>query len=493
MRPKTTIIGAGPGGLTAGILLQKRGFDVTIYEKDSKPGGRNQAIELGDYRFDTGPTFLMMKYFLDEIFNETGRNINDYLEFYDLEPLYTLIFKDKTMVHHKDRTKMKAEIESHFPGESVGYDRLMEYEQERYRRLYPCLKKDYSYPQRMVEPDILYAMPYLQLHKTMHQALGSYFQSEDLKIAFTFQAKYLGMSPWSCPALFTMVPYIEHEYGIYHVKGGLNKISEAMAKVLEEEGGKIVYNTEVKELITNFGEVLGVVLDNCEKVYSQDVIINSDFAYSFSNLYKESKKWSPSKLKGKDYSCSTFMIYLGLDKLYDLPHHSIYFADDYKANIDDISIYRRVGEDFSIYVQNASITDPTLAPEGHSTIYILVPITNLKSGINWEKFGPEYRDKVINMLKEKAGLTDIEEHIKEEKVITPKDWLTDYNVFMGATFNLGHGVSQMLYFRPHNKFSELENCYLVGGGTHPGSGLPTIYESGRISAKMLCKKHKVRY
>ncbi len=493
MRPKITIIGAGPGGLTAGILLQNRGFDVTIYEKDSQPGGRNQAIQLGEYTFDTGPTFLMMKFFLDEIFKESGRDINDYLEFYDLEPLYTLVFKDKTMVHYKDKIKMKAEIEKYFPGESDGYDSLMEYEEERYRRLYPCLKKDYSYPQRMVEPDILYAFPYLQLHKTMHQALGSYFQSEDLKIAFTFQAKYLGMSPWSCPALFTMVPYIEHEYGIYHVKGGLNKISQAMAKVFVEDGGTIIYNTPVKKLITNFGEVLGVMLDNCEKVYSEDVIINSDFAYSLSNLYKDSRKWSPQKLKSKDYSCSTFMMYLGLDKKYDLPHHSIYFADDYKNNIDDISIYRRIGRDFSIYVQNASVTDPTLAPEGHSSLYILVPITNLKSGINWKEFTPQFKDMVMDVLKEKVGLSDIEEHIKQEKVISPQDWNDDYNVYLGATFNLGHGVNQMLYFRPHNRFEELENCFLVGGGTHPGSGLPTIYESGRISAKMICKKHGIKY
>ena len=493
MRPKVTIIGAGPGGLTTGILLQKRGFDVTIYEKDDKPGGRNQAIHLGDYTFDTGPTFLMMKYFLDEIFKETGRDINDYLKFYDLEPLYTLKFKNKQMVHYKNVSKMKAEIERFAPGESSGYDNLMEYEKERYRRLYPCLKKDYSYLHRMVEPDILYAFPYLQLNKTMHQALGNYFQSEDLKLAFTFQAKYLGMSPWSCPALFTMVPYIEHEFGVYHVEGGLNKISEVMANIFEEDGGVIVYKTPVKELITNFGEVLGVVLENMEKVYSDNVVVNSDFAYSFSNLYKDSKHWSPSKLKGKDYSCSTFMLYLGLDKLYDLPHHTIYFADNYKANMDDINIYGRISDDFSVYVQNASITDPTLAPKGHSTLYVLVPVANLKSGVDWKKLAPEFRNKVISVLKTKAGLTDIEEHIKVEKMISPRDWLKDYNVYHGATFNLGHGVFQMLYFRPHNKYEDLENCYIVGGGTHPGSGLPTIYESGRISARMLCKKYNIRY
>ena len=493
MRPKITIIGAGPGGLTSGILLQKRGFDVTIYEKNSRPGGRNQAIKLGDYTFDTGPTFLMMKNFLDEIFSETGRDINDYLEFYDLEPLYTMTFNDKVITHYKNRTKMKAEIEQHFPGESVGYERLMMIEKKRYRRLYPCLQRDYSSPKRMLEPETLYALPYLQLHKTMHQALGSYFQSEDLKIAFTSQAKYFGMSPWSCPALFTMITYLEHEYGLFHVKGGLNQIPQAMANILVEEGGKIVYDTTVKELITNFGEALGVVLNNGEKIYSEDVLINSDFAYTFSDLYKDSKKWPPNKLKAMDYSCSTFMLYLGLDKIYDLPHHSIYLADDYKANVDDINVYRRVRNDFSIYIQNASITDPTLAPEGHSSLYVLVPITNLKSGINWDTFKRTFRQNVIEALKIRVGIDDVEAHIKEEKIITPKDWLIDYNLLFGATFSLSHGVNQMLYYRPHNRFEELENCYLVGGGTHPGSSLPSIYESGRISAKMICKKHGIKY
>ncbi len=491
--PKITIIGAGPGGLTSAILLQHRGFDVTIYEKDSIPGGRNQAIQLGDYTFDTGPTFLMMKFFLEEIFQETGRDIEDYLKFYDLNPLYRLVFKDKEMQHYREAEKMKAEIENLFPGESSGYDKLMDYESRRYQRLYPCLKKDYSYAKRMVESDLLHALPYLQLTKTMFGALGSYFDSDDLKIAFTFQAKYLGMSPWNCPALFTMVPYIEHEYGIYHVEGGLNKISSAMAKVFEEDGGVIHYNTKVAKLVTDGKKTKGVELENGEIIESDVVIINSDFAHTFSNIYKQSKKYSPKKLKGMKYSCSTFMMYLGIDKIYDIPHHNVYFADDYKANIDDITEYKRLGEDFSFYVQNASITDDTLAPQGHSTIYVLVPIANNKSGIKWDEIKEKYRNEVLDKLKNRAGLEDIEDHIVEEKLITPLDWERNYNVHFGATFNLGHNVSQMLYFRPHNKFSDLDNCYLVGGGTHPGSGLPTIYESGRISARLICEQYSKKY
>jgi len=186
------------------------------------------------------------------------------------------------------------------------------------------------------------------------------------------------------------------------------------------------------------------------------------------------------------------MIYLGIDKIYDLPHHNIYFADDYRGNIEDVFNRKEISKDFSFYVQNASIVDKTLAPKGKSTLYFLIPVPNNFSAIKWneekEKFKKMYLDGVINRM----GITDLKEHIEVEKIITPSDWESEYNVYKGATFNLAHNLQQMLYFRPRNKFEELNNCYLVGGGTHPGSGLPTIYESGKISAKLIIEKYKKR-
>jgi phytoene desaturase len=179
---------------------------------------------------------------------------------------------------------------------------------------------------------------------------------------------------------------------------------------------------------------------------------------------------------------------LGVDKLYDVPHHNIIFSPDYRNNVNEISDRMVLSEDPSIYIQNACISDPGLAPEGHSTIYILVPIANNRSNINWDNVKERYREKVIDIAEKRGGLTDLRKHIVTEKIITPSQWESEHFVYRGAVFNLAHGISQMLILRPHNEFEEIENCYLVGGGTHPGSGLPTIYESGRISAGLILKR-----
>jgi phytoene desaturase len=205
------------------------------------------------------------------------------------------------------------------------------------------------------------------------------------------------------------------------------------------------------------------------------------------------KKYSRERVEKMQYSCSTYMLYLGLDKLYDFPHHSIIFSSDYRGNIEDIFSKRRLSDEISFYVRNASVTDKTLAPEGKSNVYILVPVPNNKSGIDWSKEEDGMRNKVLETIEKRTPMKDIREHIVAEKSITPAGWERDYSVYAGATFNLAHNMGQMMYFRPRNRFEELTNCYIVGGGTHPGSGLPTIYESGRIAANLISRKHGVPY
>jgi phytoene desaturase len=268
--------------------------------------------------------------------------------------------------------------------------------------------------------------------------------------------------------------------------GGLNQISKAMAKVVEEENGEIIYDQIVEKIVTEGKKVTGVKLENGKKMKFDKVIVNADFGYAMNNLFEPNiiKKYSPEKLEKKKFSCSTFMIYWGVDKQFSLPHHNIFFAEDYRKNIDDIQ-EGRLSEDFSFYVQNASITDSTLAPEGKSTIYILVPVPNNRSNIDWDTKESSFKEKIISKIEERTQIENIREHIEVEKTINPKQWESDYNVYIGATFNLAHNLSQMLYFRPHNKCGTLKNLYLVGGGTHPGSGLPTIYISGIVTAGLI--------
>lgn len=490
-KKKVLVLGAGPGGLTAAMLLQHHGYDVTVFEKADRVGGRNARIDLGDYKFDTGPTFLMMKFILDEIFQLVGRKTEDYLQTVELDPMYRLYFPDFHLDVRKNLEDMKEDVARLFPGEEEGLARFVKREKTRYDRLLPCLKIPYATPGSMVSKHFLGAIPIMSLGKSLYGELGHYFKSEKLRLSFTFQSKYLGMSPWDCPAAFTIIPFVEHHEGIYHVMGGLSKISDAMAKIVKEDGGRIELNSEVKEMILDGNDVKGLRLADGTEHFGDAVFINEDFAHAMSSLLPHGtlKKYSRSKLKTMKYSCSTFMLYLGVSRKVDLPHHNIRFSESYRDNVEDIFDRKKLHDDTAFYLQNPSALDPTLAPEGKSALYVLVPVANLKSGINWQREKERVRDQVIKLISENMpGLEDLEEIIEEEKVITPDDWQNDYNVFFGATFNLAHSLDQMLYLRPRNKFEELRNLYLVGGGTHPGSGLPTIYESARISFNLYSGK-----
>lgn len=484
------IVGAGPGGLTTAMILAHRGFDVEVFEKNGSVGGRNGEIDVDGFRFDIGPTFLMMKFVLDKVFEEAGVSVDDYLKFTRLDPMYRLVFDDFALDISDDPVKMKQEIAKYFPGSEAGLDRFLEREAKRFKAIYPCLEKDYSSWHAYLRPTFLKAIPYIPFGRSLFRYLGNYFNAEKLRLSFTFQAKYLGMSPWECPGFFIILPYIEHAFGIWHVEGGLSAISRAMAAAAERSGAKIHLNTPVKQIIVEGKSAKGVLLSDGREVRGDEMIINADFAYAMTHLVPSGvlKKYTPEKMARKRYSCSTFMLYLGVDKIYpDVPHHTIVFAKDYHANVEDIFKRFNLSQDTSVYVRNAAPFDPTTAPEGKSGLYILVPVANKKAKIDWNKEKQAFRDRVLDILESRTSLKDLRQHIVAERMITPDDWEQDANVYLGATFNLAHTLDQMLYLRPHNKFEELDHCYLVGGGTHPGSGLPTIYQSGRIAADMISK------
>jgi phytoene desaturase len=488
------VVGGGPGGLTTAMILAHRGFKVTLFESQPQVGGRNAAIRSGPFVFDVGPTFLMLKDVLDEVFHEAGADTRALLDMRRIEPMYRLRFADKWIDPATDRDRMKAEIARVFPGHEEGYDAFMKREQLRFRRLFPCLQKSYHNLSSMFSANLFKALPHLALGRSLFSEVFRVFGNEDLALSFTFQSKYLGMSPWECPGLFAMIPYIEHAYGIYHPIGGLSRISECMADVARGNGAQIRLATPVEQIVVRNGVATGVRLAGGEVVEADDVVINADFGQAATRLFAPGtlRKYTPRKLQRMKLSCSTFMMYLGVDIPCDLPHHTIVFARDYRANIGRIFKGKELSADLSFYVRNASVTDPTLAPAGQSALYILVPVPNLRGDIDWTQRRAAYREWTLDAVKARTGL-DLRPHIVTEHIVTPADWNQTYQVYEGATFNLAHNMSQMIYLRPRNKFEDVDHCYLVGGGTHPGSGLPTIYESGRISANLICRRHNIPY
>ncbi len=485
-KKKIIIIGAGPGGLSAGLLLAHAGHEVTILEKNNFVGGRNSRLSLGDYHFDLGPTFFMMDFVLRDIFALTGRQLEDYLKLIKLSPMYRLNFIDQRINVFSEDDPMEQELNKNFPTEE-GLASFKKKESWRLSKLYPLLSSSNNNLFDIFSWRFISALPAFALGRSLFQELGRYFKSDRARLCFTFQSKYLGMSPWECPGAFAMVPYVEHHYGIYHIEGGLSQSAVALGKAFVEEGGELKLNSEVVEILVRSGYAYGVKLKSGEEIFADKIIMNTDFAYGANSLFapKLLKKYSPAKLSKKKYSCSTMMLYLGLKKTYDLPHHSIIFADKYKENIEDIFAGRLSGQDFSLYVCNPSVLDKTLAPVGGSALYVLIPVPNNQAGLDWQTKSQEIRDYALDIIEKRLGLADLRQQIEVEKIITPNNWQNDYYVYQGAVFNLGHQLRQMLWFRPHNKFEEVGNVYLVGGGTHPGSGLPTIYKSGQIVADLI--------
>jgi phytoene desaturase len=494
-RRKIVIIGGGPGGVASALLLASRGFDVELFEKQDRLGGRTGALEMEGYKFDIGPTFLMMKSLLDRIFEESGKRSEDYLDFVRLDPMYELRFDDEVFRAGNNTEDTKAEIERLFPGQGPKLDDFLKREGARLKQLLPAFERDFSRPSRALAPSLLPALPHLSLGTTVYENLKKYFTDEKLALLFSFQSKYLGMSAWECPGAFAMLSYMEHAHGVWHTMGGLAEIPAALGKAATECGAKIHTGKAVKQLLLDHRKVCGVELENGETVLADSVVINADFGNAMMNLVPSEslRKYTKEKIESMKFSCSTFMMHLGVDCELDLPHHTIVFAKDYRKNVDEIFTSGRASDDISFYVRNASVTDPTLAPEGKSSLYILVPTPNLDGDIDWDEARASYRALALEAIRNRLGIDDLESHIEVEKIYTPKTWSEELDIFKGATFNLSHCLSQLAFLRPGNRFEEFRNCYLVGGGTHPGSGLPTIFESARISSNLISDSFGVSY
>jgi phytoene desaturase len=472
------------------MILARRGYRVRVFEKEAHVGGRNAALRAGPYTFDTGPTFLMVPQVLDEVFALAGAHVRDHLDLKRLDPLYRLQFSDgKEFRPAVDHDETARRIDELSPGEGAAYYRYLSYESRKIDAVFPCLRVPYDKPWHYLRLRLFKALPRIDLHKSVYGCVARFFKNEDLRIAFTFQAKYLGMSPWACPGVFSILSGFEHLHGIFHPIGGLFRVSEAMANIARGHGATITLSAPVRRVIVHNGRARGVELESGERVEADAVVLNADFAYAMTHLVdpRDRRRYTDDNLRRRAYSCSTFMLYLGVDGRWDAPHHNIFFSNDYHRFVGDIGA-GRLSDDPSFYVQNASVTDPTLAPPGKSTLYVLVPVPNNSSGIAWTADQvAAMRDRVLAQFARRAGIPDLHRRIEVERIITPRDWEAKANVYNGAVFNLAHTLGQMLYLRPHNRLEEFDGCYLVGGGTHPGSGLPTIYESGRIAADLICR------
>ena len=491
MSRSAIVVGAGPGGLAAAMLLAASGVDVTVVERGETVGGRSARIDLGPYRFDTGPTFFIYPRVLREIFRACGSDLDAHVEMRRLDPMYRLSFlaEGGGAADHlrlwSDPERSKQALAAFSPDDAAGLDRFLAENRRKLAAFEPALSKPASTVTDLLSPALLKGLMLLKPWRSVDQDLARHFRDPRVRLAFSFQSKYLGMSPYRCPSLFTILAFLEHEHGVWHPTGGCNAVIEAMAAQARDMGVTFRLGTPVRELEFEGRRAVGVRTDaGVER--ADAVVLNADFAHAMKSLVPDRlrRRWTDAKLATKRFSCSTFMLYLGVEGAVDLDHHTIALSEDYQGHVEAIETGDAPPATPSVYVQNASVSDPTLAPRGHSTLYVLVPVANASRGIDWTAERGAYRELVLRRLA-RLGVDRLSERIRAERVMTPMHWEQDLAVHQGATFNLAHSLDQMLLFRPHNRFEDLDGVYLVGGGTHPGSGLPVIFESARISTRLL--------
>ncbi len=484
---RAVIVGAGPGGLAAAILLKKSGVEVTVVEKRSVVGGRTSTMEKDGFKFDVGPTFFLYPQVLKEIFAAAGYDLEREVPMTRLDPQYRLVFGGGgELLATPNIQRMEEAIRAISPEDAVRFHHFITHNRNKLEKFLPFLQSPFESWRDLAKPAMMKLLPLLAPWKSLDQDLQLHFKDERIRLGFSFQSKYLGMSPFRCPSLFSILSFLEYEHGVFHPTGGCGAVTRAMARIATELGVEIALDEPVETIAIENGRALGV--KTATRYLAADaVVVNADFAGAVRRMIPnhQRRKWTDERLAKKKFSCSTFMLYLGIEGRFDdVSHHTIYLAENYKENLRDIEQRHALSDNPSFYVQNAGVTDPTLAPPGQSTLYVLLPVTHDTGSIDWKKEAPRYRALAIEQMK-KIGITDLEQRIRTEQIVTPTGWTDEFDLYKGATFSMAHSLDQMLHLRPHNRFEDVQGMYLVGGGTHPGSGLPVIFESARITSRLL--------
>lgn len=492
-KKKAIIIGAGIGGITTAIYLAKNGYEVNIYEKNSGPGGRcGQLIHEG-HRFDLGATMLLMPGVYKEVFESLGLNFRLLLEPKQLEDIYKLYFDNgDELVFTTDLKKMEAQHEAVEKGSFRSAESYVAEGYNFYKIAHKNLiGRNFYNIFEFATIKNMFMLFKLKTYLTHQKYVKRFFKNPHLQMAYTFQNIYVGQSPFDAPAFFSMIPAIELIEGSFFPKGGIFTIVEKLLSEAIRYGVKLSFDKEVTGININGARVESVTLRDGDKVQADLYVANADLPYVYRELLPDKRK--SRRLEKMKYSCSAMVFHWGLDKIYpQLSHHNVFLNDGFRTGLRVIFKDKSADTNPSFYVHAPVRTDPSAAPENHDTLSVIVGIGHLDETKNqeWNKFRKITRDAVIGRLK-KAGLTDIEEHIKHEICYPPKTWESAYHVSRGSVFgSLSHSLFQMGYFRPHNRHNKYKNLYFVGGSTHPGNGIPMVLLSARLTAERIMKEEK---
>lgn len=489
MKKNIIVIGSGFGGLATATRLLSRGHNVTIFEKRDKPGGRAYVYEINGFKFDGGPTVITAPFMFDDIFSAAGKKREDYITFVPCNPFYRIFDHNKKSFDYNDDHEFTLnEIRKRNPNDADGYEKFLGTTKAIFDKGFveladkPFLKFS---DMLKVAPDLIK----LQSYKTVYKYVAQYIEDDFLRRCFSFHPLLVGGNPFDTTSIYAMIHYLEREWGVHYAMGGTGAIINAMIKLIEEQGGQIQLEAEIDEILVENGKAKGIRLKNGEIHKADAVVSNADVAFTYKNLInpKHRKKYTDRKIERTKYSMSLFVIYFGTKKRYldsGLAHHNIILGERYKALLSDIFHKKKLSDDFSLYLHMPTITDASMAPEGHEAFYVLSPVPHLDSGTDWNETAPKYRDAIMNFLEENY-LPDLQENIVAEHYIDPLHFQDTLNSFKGSAFSVEPILTQSAWFRPHNRSEDVENLYFVGAGTHPGAGLPGVLSSAKIAENLI--------
>ncbi|UJL46162.1 phytoene desaturase [Virgibacillus sp. NKC19-16] len=494
MKKKVIVIGAGVAGLASAIRLQHAGYQVELYEKEAISGGKMHKIEKDGYQFDLGPSIVMMPELYQEIFKLAGRDPDDYIPMEKLDPMYSVFFGKKETDAYEissDLVQLTKTLEEISEEDAAGF---LTYLQKIYERFLVAknhfIQRPFRHASDFYNPSTIRQGLKLKTFGSADRFIGKHIKNQRLKQMISFQTLYIGISPLSGPSLYTIIPMIELLYGVWFIKGGMYTMAKAMERLFIELGGTIYYNASVDQIIIENKQAKGISVDN-ERVYADYVMCNADFPYAMKHLVQaeEAKgKYTDKKIDNMKYSCSCFIMYLGMNRKYDDVKnvHNFVFSDDLEDNLKGVFDGERL-EDPSFYVYIGSKMDPSLAPEGKDGLYILVPVSDLStSNYSWNNETINYyRGLVLNRLKDIDGFENIEDDIATETYMTPEDFAAKFHAYNGACFGLRPTLTQSNHLRPQSKAKKCDNLYFTGSSTHPGAGVPIVLLSAKIATEEL--------
>jgi phytoene desaturase len=481
------VIGAGVAGVTAATHLARAGLHVTVVEKDATPGGRCGRFVRDGHRFDTGPTLFVMPRLYASEFRALGASLAERLELRPVDPTYRLVFDDASQLSlTSDMSKMRQQLDAIERGSFDGLERYMEAGARHYRVVAEeMVNRDFRMPTDYLRIGALGLLARGNPLANHYRGMSAYFGAPRLKSAFTFQDLYVGLSPFEAPALLSLLSYTELAHGVWYPTGGMYSVVETLVDLARDAGVEFAFGSRVERIDTVANTAVGAVLADGAKLTADVVLANADLPYVYERLLPPDR--TARSLSRKRFSSSAISFFWGLDRPYaSLPPHTLFLADDYRANFESIVRDHGLPANPSVYVHAPARLDPAAAPPGQDTLTVIVPVGHLRDdgSQDWDDLRDRAREHVFRRLGT-LGFGDLRDHIKFEESYTPLTWATRHNLSKGATHGLSHTITQMGYLRPRNRHQRYSNLYFAGASTHPGTGVPTAMSSGRLAARRI--------